>query len=155
MITGIRDRAETAVRAGIKHILFTKSKEKDAIAIDAYLTSLKSVRSPYLEKGELSDAAKRGKLIFKKAGCAECHTGLYYTAKKKYNVGARQGREKETAFDTPTLIEIWRTAPYLYDGRAQSIQEIFSKYNPENLHGHTTNLTNEELEDLSVFVLSL
>jgi cytochrome c peroxidase len=37
MWSGVRETAETAVRAGIKHILFTQQPEEVAAAIDAYL----------------------------------------------------------------------------------------------------------------------
>ena len=33
--------------------------------------------------------------------------------------------EFEKEGDTPTLIEVWRTAPYLFDGRAATMEEVF------------------------------
>ncbi|MHC5118519.1 MAG: cell surface protein, partial [Planctomycetota bacterium] len=63
--------------------------------------------------------------------------------------------ELGTAFDTPSLIEAWRTAPYLYDGRAATIKDVLTEFNANNSHGRTTNLTDEQLNDLTEFVLSL
>jgi cytochrome c peroxidase len=154
MITGVRDSGEAAVRTGIKHILFAVRPEGDALAIDEYLKSLKPVPSPYLVKGKLSKSAKRGRKLFEKAGCAQCHKEPLYTDLQKYNVDIGEGRDKDREFDTPTLVEIWRTAPYLYDGRAVTIEEVLTKYNPGDKHGVTSNLTKGEISDLAEFVLS-
>jgi YVTN family beta-propeller protein len=159
MITGIRDSAETAVRAGIRHIQFAVRPEEDAVAIDEYLKSLKPVSSPFLVKGwwgkiTLNKAAKRGKKVFKKANCMSCHSGPLGTDLQKYNVGTGRGREQEQAFDTPALVEIWRTAPYLYDGRAVTIKDMLVEHNIGDKHGRTSGLTEKQIADLAEFVLS-
>jgi cytochrome c peroxidase len=154
MITGIRDSAETAVRAGIKFILFAEQPEEIALAIDEYLKSLKPVPSPHLIDGKLSQAAERGREIFEKAGCASCHPAPLFTDRKKYTVGTGKDIEKNRDFDTPTLVEIWRTAPYLYDGRAVTIKEVLTKHNIDDMHGKTSSLTEEQVNDLAEFVLS-
>ena len=154
-ITGIRASAEVSVRAGIEHILFTERPEHEALAIDAYLKSMKKVPSPYLVNGKLNSYAKRGKRIFRKAGCAECHPPPYYTDMKKYDVGTGWGDGKNVEFDTPTLIEMWRTAPYLYDGRADTMYKVLRTYNRREFHGKTLNLNLYEINDLNEFILSL
>ncbi len=154
MITGVRDSAEAAVRTGIKHILFVVRPEEEALAIDAYLKSLKPVPSPYLVNGKLSKSANRGQKVFEKAGCVRCHSGPLFTDLQKYNIGMGEGKDEGREFDTPTLMEIWRTAPYLYDGRAVTIEEVLTKHNPEDKHGATSNLTKGEIGDLAEFVLS-
>jgi YVTN family beta-propeller protein len=160
MATGIRENAEVAVRAGIRHIQFAVRPEEDAVAIDEYLKSLKPVTSPHLakdwlsKKPVLSKAAKRGRKIFKKAGCDSCHAGPFYSDLKKYKVGTGRGRERDTEFDTPTLLEVWRTGPYLHDGRAVTIQDMFTKHNQKNEHGKTADLTEKQMSDLAEFVLS-
>ncbi|MBN2137087.1 MAG: c-type cytochrome [Sedimentisphaerales bacterium] len=155
MALGVRDTAELAVRAGIKHIQFAVRPEADAAAIDEYLKSLKPVPSPYLEKGKLSDSAKRGQEIFEKASCSKCHPAPLYTTLKKYNIGTGRDREKDLEFDTPTLIEVWRTAPYLHDGRSARMEDVLTKHNPGDRHGQTSDLTDAEIADLAQFVLSL
>jgi mono/diheme cytochrome c family protein len=154
MVTGARDGAETAVRAGIEHILFATCPEEDAIAIDEYLKSLKPVASPYLVRGKLSRSAQRGRKVFGKASCASCHKGPLYTDLQKYDVGTGRGLDKDVEFDTPTLVEVWRTAPYLYDGRAATMKEVLTTHNPGDKHGRTSNLTDNEIRDLARFVLS-
>ena len=73
---------------------------------------------------------------------------------EKYNIGTGKNREVETQFDTPTLVEVWRTAPYLHDGRAVTIEEVLTKYNKDDLHGETSKLTKQEIEDLAAYVLT-
>ena len=155
MSTGARSDAEAAVRAGIRHIQFAVCPEEDAVAIDEYLKSLKPAPSPYLVKGKLSKAAKRGKKVFDKAGCASCHTPPLYTDLKQYDIGTSNGMDKNKLFDTPTLVEVWRTAPYMHDGRAETMKEVLTKYNPNDDHGNTSNLTEEQINDLTEYILSL
>ncbi len=154
MITGIRENAEAAVRAGIRHIQFAVRPEEEAAAIDEYLKSLKPLPSPHLVDGKLSESAERGQKIFDKAGCASCHTGPLHTDLKTHNVGTGKDLDKDRGFDTPTLVEVWRTSPYLYDGRAATIEEVLTTYNPGDKHGVTSNLTEAEIKDLAEFVLS-
>ena len=47
---------------------------------DAYLKSLRPVPSPYLVRGRLSAAARRGEKLFrsKETACAQCHPGANY-----------------------------------------------------------------------------
>jgi cytochrome c peroxidase len=50
--------------------------------------------------------------------------------------------------DTPQLSNIALTAPYLHDGTARSLEEIWTVFNPDDKHGRTNNLTKDELNDL-------
>ena len=154
MITGIRENAEAGVRAGIRHIQFAVRPEEEAAAIDEYLKSLKPVPSPHFVDGKLSESAERGQKIFDKAGCASCHTGPLHTDLKTHNVGTGKDLDKDRLFDTPTLVEVWRTSPYLYDGRAATIEEVLTTCNPGDTHGVTSDLTEAEIKDLAEFILS-
>jgi YVTN family beta-propeller protein len=154
MITGVRENAEDGVRAGIRHILFAVRPEEEVVSIDEYLKSLKPVPGPYLVKGKLSASAKRGRKIYSKARCDSCHKGALHTDLKQHNVGTGDGLDKDRKFDTPSLVEAWRTAPYLYDGRAATIEEVIAIYNPDDKHGQTSNLSLKEITDLANFVLS-
>ncbi|HUS71555.1 MAG TPA: c-type cytochrome [Sedimentisphaerales bacterium] len=155
MAMGVRPDAEAAVRAGIRHIQFAVRPEEDAVAIDEYLKSLKPVQSPYLVKGKMREQAKQGRKVFNKAGCASCHPPPLYTDLGKYNIGTGKGLDENQSFDTPTLIEAWRTAPYLYDGRSETIKEVLTRHNPGDKHGKTSTLTDEEINSLAEFLLSL
>ncbi len=157
MWTGVRLTGEIATRAGVYYILMIDpaSVETEAAAIDEYLKSERHVASPFLERGRLSTAAKRGKTAFTKFGCNGCHVPeTYYTDMQLYpglkssnDIGKWDGN-----WDTPTLIETWRTAPYLHDGRYLDMIEIFK--GPEK-HEIFKYITTQELDDLLVFVKSL
>ncbi len=154
MAEGVRMSAEHAVRSGIAHILFATRPEEEAAAIDTYLKSLRPVPSPHLVDGRLSAAAQRGQKLFEsdRVGCAMCHPEPLYTDGLAHNVGTRSPKEQTERFDTPTLIEIWRTAPFLHDGRYTTIEQLLT----EGGHGlGKTKLTEQELADLIAFVLSL
>jgi YVTN family beta-propeller protein len=156
MSLGVRETAEAAVRAGIKHILFTDQPKEISAAIDEYLKSLKPVPGPYLVHGKLSDAAKRGEKIFAKTGCADCHVPGLYTDLHPHDVGTRAVYDRPVdKFYTPTLIEVWRTAPYLHDGSAATMRDVVTTCNPHNQHGETSSLSSQEIDDLCEYVLSL
>ena len=149
MISGIREHAELAVRAGFKHIQFFNIAEEDAVCVDAYLKALKPVPSPYLVDGELSELAQEGRKVFEKMKCGECHSGTYYTDMKMHRIG--EDIEFEKGWDTPTLREVWRTAPYLFDGRAATMEEVFSVHK----HGITKKVSAKEIKALTEYVNSL
>ena len=150
MISGIRADAEAAVRAGYKLIQFTDLPEDFACCVDEYLKSLKPVPSPYLVNGELSEKAERGRKVFEKMECDKCHSGPYYTDMSMHRIG--EDVEFEKGWDTPTLIEVWRTAPYLFDGRAATIEDMLEVHK----HGlEKKKISKKELEELAEYVKSL
>ena len=152
MISGIRSTAEVAVRAGFRHIQFFEINEDDARSVDAYLRSLTPVPSPWLVNGNLSENAEKGKMIFEREGCIACHSGEYFTDMRSYRIGEAEKVSKEwNGWDTPTLREAWRTAPYLFDGSAADMKEVFEVH----LHGLEQKLSKEEIDQLSEYVNSL
>lgn len=155
MMSAIRDSAEVAVRSGLRYIQFAVRPEEDAKAIDEYLKSLKPAPSPHLVNGRMSDGARRGEKVFKKAGCADCHPAPLFSSLKPYDVGTGADLDKDKAYDTPTLVECWRTAPYLVDGRAATIKDVLTTFNKGDRHGTTSGLNEQELADLEAYVLSL
>ena len=155
MAEGVRATAELAVRSGIEHILFATRPDEEAEAIDQYLKSLRPVPSPYLVDSQFSESAQRGRELFQseRVRCNRCHPAPLYTDRRRHNVGSRGMFDKTSRFDTPTLVEVWRTAPYLHDGRYVTIEELLV----EGRHGLKSDveLTEQEMDDLVEFVLSL
>ena len=149
MISGIRASSYVAVRTGYKFIQFTDLPEEFASCVDEYLLSLKPLPSPYLVNGELSEKAKRGRKVFEKFKCDECHSGPYYTDMQMHRIG--EDVEFEKGWDTPTLREVWRTAPYLFDGRAATMKEVFEVYK----HGIDKKISSKEADELAEYVNSL
>ena len=157
MWEGVRPTAESAVRSGITHIQFAVRPEADAVAIDEYLKALQPVPSPHLVNGRLSESAERGKALFmsERVGCGVCHPEPLYTDLMMHDVESKGQYDRRADFDTPSLVECWRTAPYLHDGHYLTVKELLK----QGRHGHTQGavekLTEQELNDLVEFVLSL
>lgn len=107
----------------------------------------------------LSESAKRGKRLFHspKTGCASCHSGPYLTDLKMHDVGTETASDfGESEFDTPSLIEIHRTGPYLHDGRYTTLEDLLFKGLHGDLKGERLNqLSDQEKADLINYLLSL
>jgi YVTN family beta-propeller protein len=157
MWEGVRPNAEAGVRSGITHIQFAVRPEEDAVAIDEYLKAIEPVPSPHLVNGQLSPAAQRGKEIFfsEKIGCGVCHPEPTYTDRLMHDVESKGQYDRRADFDTPQLNECWRTAPYLHDGRYLTIKQLIKEGKHGHKQGAVTKLTEQELNDLVEFVLSL
>lgn len=158
MSIGAREDAAAAVRAGIRHIQFIVRPEEDAVAIDEFLKSLKPIPSPFLVNGQLTEAAQRGKKTFfdEKVGCARCHPEGLYTDLKMHNVHSKgQFDRNQNEFDCPTLIECWRTAPYLHDGSVVTLKDLLDKGKHGRFGEGAAQLTEQQINDLVEFVQSL
>jgi cytochrome c peroxidase len=157
MSLGVRADAAAAIRAGIRHILFAVPPEEVAASLDEYIKNLQPIPSPGLAHGKLSAAALRGKKLFfeQTVGCANCHKPPLYTDLKPHDVGTGKFDQQTDEFYTPTLIELWRTAPYLHDGSAGSVRDAITTHNQQDRRGKTSQLGPEQVDDLVSFLLSL
>jgi YVTN family beta-propeller protein len=142
------------MRTGVigSHLIVPQPDDVDDLL--AYVVSLQPEINP--RSPQLGEAARRGKAIFEgKAGCAHCHPVPYFTDGKMHNVGMITPSEPDGKYDTPSLIEAYRTAPYYHDGRAATLKEALTTSDHDGKHGHTKDLTPQELDDLAAYVLSL
>ncbi len=91
-----------------------------------------------------------------KVGCAVCHPGPLFTDCKLHVLEEETPRKSEDGgFDTQTLVECWRTAPYLHDGSAATMRGVLTTKNGGGRNGRTSQLSAREIEDLEKYVLSL
>jgi cytochrome c peroxidase len=157
MSMGVRADAAAAIRAGIKYILFTNQPPEVPAAIDSYVRSLKPLPSPELVHGRLSASAQRGKQLFEssKVGCVGCHVPPLFTDCKPHTVGTGKFDRSGDEFYTPTLVEVWRTAPYLHDGSAATLYAAVTSHNREGRRGTTAQLQEQEIRDLVAYLKSL
>jgi DNA-binding beta-propeller fold protein YncE len=165
MWRGVRVDAHYAIRTGFRFIQFSVPDEEICKDIEAMYAELRPLNSPYLVDGKLSASAERGKALFnsERIGCFKCHPeSNYFADGKMHDLGTNGPLDREEdirkwggKFDTPTLIETWRTAPYLHDGRYVEMRELFI----DGLHGDgigkVKGMTEQEVDDLSEYVLSL
>jgi cytochrome c peroxidase len=146
------------------------SADLDALA--AYVASLDTFpTSPESTGGALTPSQERGRALFASArlGCATCHAGERLTDSRftapgeplLHDVGTlgpgsgqRRG-EPLTGLDTPTLHELLDSAPYLHDGSAATLREVLTTRNAGDLHGTTSDLTADELDDLLAYLRAL
>ncbi len=120
-----------------------------------------------LPNGELTPAQERGKAIFERTidktnrpipaanQCAYCHSGPKYTNQKLFDVGSGKPTDRSPLIDVPQLTNVYLTAPYLHDGSARSLEEIWTVFNPNDTHGRTNDLTKDELNDLIEYLRTL
>jgi YVTN family beta-propeller protein len=121
----------------------------------AYLGSLPPPR-PLPQKEADQSALARGRALFEGKGrCTSCHHRAALDDGQTHDVGTRGPGDTQAHFDTPALRGVARTAPYLHDGCALTLEEVFTKYNPQRRHGAAHTLTKEELADLIVYLKSL
>jgi cytochrome c peroxidase len=146
------------IRTGFKHILFIVPDEEMCKDIDAYLKALQPVASPFLVDGKLSAKAERGKKIFEdpKIGCTTCHPAPLFTDLKSHDTNTRCYYDQGVSnFDTPTLVEVWRTAPYLHDGRYVDMKDVFKTGRHGDVSGDIGKLSDVQIDELVEYVLSL
>ena len=154
---GTRDTTLGDAKAGV-------SPPLDALA--AYVASLDRVHpSPFREPGGAMTAdAEAGAAIFARLACDRCHAGAACTdsaPEVRHDVGTirptsghRLGGEL-TGLDTPTLLGVWETAPYLHDGSAPTLRDVLTTANPDDRHGATSALSETELDQLVAYLLEL
>ncbi len=151
---GRRGDAYKAISWSIELELFRVSTEELTLPLDTFIMNIKPVASPYLHKGRLSEAATRGKSIFfgEKAQCFQCHSAPLFCDLKYHDAGVPDPYDINTSWDTPSLIEAWRTWPYGHLGSFSNIREIIELPGHNNASLH---LSTDELNDLAEYVLSL
>jgi YVTN family beta-propeller protein len=146
----LQGRAKNTMRDVHKHQL----SDAAASAIAAYLETLDPPR-PLPRDPKDAPAIARGAALFNgKGNCKSCHRGPEYTSESPRAV-IQDHHQKWTPFDVPSLRGVGRTAPYLHDGRAATLEEIFLIHNPQKRHGRAHELTRPELNDLITFLKSI
>jgi DNA-binding beta-propeller fold protein YncE len=125
------------------------SAELDALA--AYVSSLASAPpSPYRNPdGTLTSDAQAGQQIFEARNCRSCHSGPFFTDSLRHDVGTIQASSGQgngqplegTGIETPTLVGIWDTAPYMHNGQALTLHAVLT--NPA--HTDAQGLTSQGL----------
>ena len=128
--------------------------EAEKKALTDYIGAIPEPPNPYrTAEGGFTGAAQRGKLLFEgKAACATCHAGPKVGGQRQAWIGTTpQG----VTLQVPRLKGVHDTAPYLHNGKAQTLEEVFTQQNTNNLHGKADALSTEEWKDLLEYVREL
>ena len=133
---------------------------KMSLAMEQFMLSIVSNDSKYdrylAGTVELTESEERGRILFETeyneffpdqsgADCVHCHGGINFLNNQYMNNGLDSdvdmvdiGREEVTGnsedkgkFKVPTLRNIAVTAPYMHDGRFQTLEEVIQHYNSE------------------------
>jgi len=143
---------------------FWRSENYDDLTLTDLVTYVRSLPSRpnrwRLADGELTPSQERGRALFERAQdkfgnaipqanrCSYCHSGPKGTSQKSFDVGTRKPTDNSGLLDTPQLTNIALSSPYLHDGSAATLEQIWTIFNPEDKHGRTNDLTKDELNDL-------
>ena len=116
--------------------------------------------------------------------CTTCHNNPYRTSRQRANVGTSMwfdgpaefdvedlyGEEafgpfgttnfldpadRGKDFDAPHLIHVQASAPYLHNGSARTLEEIWTRFNLYNRHGLSNDLTRREFNDLIAYLKAM
>jgi YVTN family beta-propeller protein len=134
----------------------------------SFIKSIPLRPNRYLRKdGELTAQQQRGKAIFDrdraKNGapiedtnqCRICHQGPHYTDQLLADVGTGKPTDRSPLVDVPQLTNVVLSGPYLHDGSARTLEEIWTVFNPHDRHGVTNDLSKDELNDLIEYLKTL
>ncbi len=127
--------------------------------LEAYMNHAPPPENPHA-LSQPSEAQIRGAQVFQQAGCSECHLGQARTDNKNHDVGTLREEDvhpelgKLTELNTPSLLGVSRTAPYLHDGSAQTLRDRIVN-NPDDRHGKTSQLSEQQVDDLVEYLRTL
>jgi YVTN family beta-propeller protein len=125
-----------------------------------------------------------GRAIPRERRCTTCHDSAYHSAAVTRNVGTTMWfdalRDAESldlgddnpfgplgtayfqdyasldrAFDAPHLTNVYADAPYLHNGAASSLHEVWTRFNLYEQHGITHDLTRRQINDLVAYLKTL
>lgn len=128
--------------------------------------------------------SNHGKPLTREQQCAHCHSGAYKTNRLRADVATSmwfdspRAIEPEDIFaadeygelgayyyidsgmptkslDVPHLRNIHESAPYLHNGAADTLEEIWTRFNIVDRHGMTSDMTRRQLNDLIAYLKSL
>lgn len=128
-------------------------------SLDRYLGSLPRATPPRQLEGRDPARERRGLDAFVRARCPVCHAFPAFTNLGPHPVATLFPRETERhasdELDTPSLLGLGASAPYLVDGRAPTIEAVLREQDPDARHGHHAELSDAELADLVHFLEGL
>jgi len=117
--------------------------------------------------GELTAKQQRGKEIFYRTHdnygneipeenrCYTCHPPPYFTNMEMTDVGTLADSDDPMKFDVPQLNNVYESAPYLHDGKAPTLEEIWTQYNDHDEHGVANDMRKDQLNDLVEYLKSI
>jgi YVTN family beta-propeller protein len=131
--------------------------------VAAFIDAMPAADNPHRDTTP-ADVLARGKAAFDKAQCGSCHVGETLTNNTFADVGTyvtsgpvidRADLLPHGGLNTPSLLGLARTAPYLHDGSAVTLKARILQGQAGNKHGLTSSLSDGEVDDLVAYLKSL
>jgi DNA-binding beta-propeller fold protein YncE len=135
--------------------------------LTTFIQSLPPARVVRHAAGKFTPAQERGRAIFYATRtpegteipvskrCVTCHPPPLYTVRLPFDVGTKGPYDSSGFFDAPHLLGIAGSAPYLHDGRGQTLEELWTLYNTNDMHGVSSYMNKIQLNDLVEFLKTL
>ncbi len=132
------------------------------VQVAAFIESMPKADNPHASTA--ADVVARGRTAFEKAECTSCHNGETFTDNTFADVGTyvKTGAVQDNlnllphgGLNTPSLLGVSRTSPYLHDGSAQTLKARILTGQAADLHGKTSRLSDAEVDDLVSYLKSL
>jgi cytochrome c peroxidase len=143
---------ESQIRLSLKSTMQGPEPREDQVRdLAAYLRTLPP--PPALARARGTDDEKvrqRGRQVFLRNKCQTCHAPPAYTTAKTYDVGLRDEAGLKY-FNPPSLRGVSQGGPYFHDNRAQTLEEVFTRFH----HEIPADLPARELRDLLAFLRGL
>ena len=151
------------MNATVRDRMGGQALDTDTVAkLAAFIDTIPATDNP--SRGEpLTEAQARGAALFKKAVCDTCHAGAVLTNNTNADVGTfvREGALRDAdpvikaGLNTPSLLGVGRTAPYLHDGSAPTLRARLLNDRETNRHGLTAQLSDADVDDLVEYLQTL
>jgi hypothetical protein len=130
---------------------FFRSEGFNTQELEALLTYLNNIplapNRHLAPDGQLTEAQERGDT---------CHPAeTHYTARYSTDVASATQYDTNGMFDVPQLDRVYEDAPYLHNGEALTLEEIWTVFNNQDAHGVTSDMSKEQLNDLIEFLKTL
>jgi hypothetical protein len=121
-----------------------------ASAFASWVNALEVPPRPALD----ADAVARGRELFESAEhqCSTCHRGESFSGGDTVDVGTGG------LFQVPVLVGVVYRAPYMHSGCATTLRDRFTasaECNGGDRHGHVSDLTQPQIDDLVAYLSSL
>lgn len=142
-------------------------KELDALVAFIITDNPNPPNLRYNPHGELTAKQERGKEIFYRTHdnygneipeenrCYTCHPPPYFTNMEMTDVGTLADSDDPMKFDVPQLNNVYESAPYLHDGKAPTLEEIWTEFNDFDEHGVANDMRKDQLNDLVEYLKSI
>ena len=124
--------------------------------VAAFINTIKAAPAATANR-ELTAQELRGQVIFESAetGCTACHAGHHFTDNGSYDIGTQAHERDIRTFQTPVLHGLARTAPYLHDGSAATLDALVEQVVRNDQMGVGSHLSDADAADLVAYLKTL